>query len=286
MNTSQQSKNIASTLKTLASSGTTGFSINQLRVIIALERLVARLEANPTLSRHLAFKGGFALLKHLNSARFTHDLDASYFLFPLDKLIPIIEDSITADIQDGIWYGDVRHESILIEHDYDGIRFNCAFQIGEPPDNESKIKKLSRIHFDIGLSDEKFPQFQKTKMPSLLGNAHPIAWYVYPLEQIFAEKLETFVKRGAKNSRAKDIYDMVSIYPHCSNITNLSNTIQRVFQDRNTEMPRSLKAFGESLDQSILRAAWMSIIMPEPKLAFEDTWLKLLDIFSIIEKHP
>lgn len=281
----QQSKNVVSTLKTLAGSGKTGFSLNQLRVIIALERLVARLESNHILSRHLVFKGGFALLKHLNSARFTHDLDASYFLFPLDKLIPMIKDSITADIQDGMWYGDVRHESILIEQDYDGIRFNCAFQIGDPPDNESKIKKLSRIHFDIGLSDEKFPQFQKTKMPSLLGSAHPISWYVYPLEQIFAEKLETFVKRGARNSRAKDIYDMVSIYPHCSNTTNLSETIQRVFHDRNTEMPKSLRAFGENLDQSILRASWLSVIMPEPRLAFEDTWLKLIDIFSVIEKN-
>jgi predicted nucleotidyltransferase component of viral defense system len=48
-------------------------------------------------------------------------------------------------------------------------------------------------------------------MPSLLNNVHPVSWHVYPLEQIFAEKLETFVKRGAKNSRGKDVYDMVSI---------------------------------------------------------------------------
>lgn len=284
MITNQQSKKIISILKALASSGKTNFSLNQLRVIIALERLVARLESNLILSQHLVFKGGFALLKHLNSARFTHDLDASYFLFPLEKLIPLIKDSITADIEDGLWYGDVRHDSILIENDYDGIRFNCAFQIGEPPDSEAKIKKLSRIHFDIGLPDEKSPQLEKMEMPSFIENSRPVSWYVYPLEQIFAEKLETFVKRGAKSSRAKDLYDMVSIYPHCSNATILVKAIQRVFKDRNTNLPKSLRVFGENLDLEILRASWKSIMMPEPKPLFDDTWHKLLNILSAIEE--
>ncbi|MCA9507338.1 MAG: nucleotidyl transferase AbiEii/AbiGii toxin family protein [Myxococcales bacterium] len=285
MTTNKQSKKIVSALKGLASSGKTEFSLNQLRVIIALERLVARLESNPILSKHLVFKGGFALLKHLNSARFTHDLDASYFLFPLDRLIPLIKDSISANLEDGLWYGDVRHESILIENDYDGIRFNCAFQIGESPNSEAKIKKLSRIHFDIGLSDEKFPQLEKMDMPSFIEDNRSVSWYVYPLEQIFAEKLETFVKRGAKNSRAKDLYDMVSIYPHCSNAVNLTKTIQQVFRDRNTDLPKSVKVFGENLDLEILRASWRSVIIPEPKPSFDDTWHKLLNILSALEEQ-
>jgi hypothetical protein len=183
LNNNTQSKNISAALRSLERSGKMGFPLNQLRVIIALERLVARLESNSILSQHLIFKGGFALLKHLNSARFTHDLDASYFLFPLDKIVPIITDSLATDINDGLWYGDIRHEKILKE--YEGVRFNCAFQIGDSPNNESKIRKLSRVHFDIGLSDDKSPQYSKTKMPSLLHSAHPVSWYVYPLEQVF-----------------------------------------------------------------------------------------------------
>ncbi|OPZ22658.1 MAG: hypothetical protein BWZ03_00726 [bacterium ADurb.BinA186] len=182
-----------------------------------------------------------------------------------------------------MWYGDIRHEKILLEKDYDGVRFNCAFQIGDPPD-ESKINKLSRVHFDIGLSDEKFPQHHKTEMPSMLDNFHPISWYVYPLEQIFAEKLETFVKRGAKNSRAKDLYDMVNIYPNCQNKNDLNQTIQRVFRDRDTDLPISLRDFAQNLDQTILRAGWASIIASEPRPAFDENWIKLLGILADLKR--
>ena len=99
-----QSKHIMAKLQKLANSGNSGFSLNQLRVIIALERLVARLEANPILSQHLIFKGGFALLKHLSTARFTHDLDASYFKLPLEEIEPLVAQAIATDIQDGMWY--------------------------------------------------------------------------------------------------------------------------------------------------------------------------------------
>lgn len=275
---------IVSHLRTLDRSGKTGLSFNQLKVIFALERMVARLEANPILSNHLVFKGGFALIKHLNSPRFTHDLDASYFRYPLEKLTPIIATAITNDLQDGMWYGDIKHEEILLAKDYNGVRFSCAFQIGAP-DDESKVKKLSRLHLDIALSDEKSPAPQKTPMFSLLDNVEPISWHVYPLEQIFAEKLETFVKRADKNSRGKDIYDMVSIFERCkNNIDVINKTIARVFDERNTEQPKSFREFAQSLDQTILRSSWVSIIVPDLKPTFEESWLKLVDILDELEE--
>ena len=51
-------------------------SINELRVIIALERAIARLEYEPILAEHLVFKGGLVLLKSFDSLRFTRDADA------------------------------------------------------------------------------------------------------------------------------------------------------------------------------------------------------------------
>ena len=274
-----QAKNITNNLKKLARDGKMGFSLNQLRVIVALERLVARLESNPILSKHLVFKGGFALLKHIDSARFTHDIDASYFLYPLEKLIPMVIHAIDTDIQDGMWYGDIKHEKILLERTYDGIRINCAFQIGDPPENELKVKKLSRVHFDIALSDIKSPQYEKTQMPSLIANSNPVSWYVYPLEQIFSEKLETFVRRGDRNSRGKDIYDMVRIYPALLDSNKLVETIRKTFVDRNTAKPPSFHSFAQSLGLATLRISWASLIMPDPGLPFDEAWTKFLEIF-------
>ena len=51
-------------------------SINELRVVLALERVVARIEAHKGLRDKLVFKGGFVLLKSFGNQRFTRDLDA------------------------------------------------------------------------------------------------------------------------------------------------------------------------------------------------------------------
>lgn len=283
--TNHQANQIIANLKKLERDRKTGFSLNQLRVIVALERLVARLESNPILSRHLVFKGGFALLKHLDSARFTHDIDASYFLYSLDKLIPLIINAIETDIKDGMWYGDIKNEKILLEHTYDGIRINCAFQIGEPPKEDLKIKKLSRVHFDIALSDIKSPQYEKTQMPSLIEPENAVSWYVYPIEQIFAEKLETFVKRGARNSRSKDIYDMVKIYPKCLDKEKLTDSIEKTFSERDTDRPASLREFAQSLDQTILRSSWVSLIMPAPGISFDEAWNELINVLADLDSY-
>mgnify|MGYP001593022326 FL=1 len=38
-------------------------SINELRIVVALERAIARIENVPELSSHVVFKGGFVLFK-------------------------------------------------------------------------------------------------------------------------------------------------------------------------------------------------------------------------------
>ena len=45
------------------------FSINEVRVIVALERAIARLSQSKYLGAHLVFKGGFVLLKSYESLR-------------------------------------------------------------------------------------------------------------------------------------------------------------------------------------------------------------------------
>jgi len=47
---------------------TSSLSINELRIVVALERIVARLETHKKLRDALVFKGGFLLLKALDSS--------------------------------------------------------------------------------------------------------------------------------------------------------------------------------------------------------------------------
>jgi hypothetical protein len=52
---------VSSRLKQIAEAQ--GLDINKTRITFAMERLVARLEADPKLSRAFVYKGGFVLLK-------------------------------------------------------------------------------------------------------------------------------------------------------------------------------------------------------------------------------
>ena len=75
--------------------------INELRVIIALERAVARVERHPELAEHLIFKGGFVLLKVFESTRFTRDVDALAVSIAKEHLKNLVCESLVVDLNDG-----------------------------------------------------------------------------------------------------------------------------------------------------------------------------------------
>jgi hypothetical protein len=80
-----------------------------------------------------------------------------------------------------------------------------AFQIGDAP-SEDKIKKLSRVHFDIGIGDFIPDDLPKSLSKLVSDKNNFLSWKVYPPEYIFSEKLQTLVARGEAMSRARDIY--------------------------------------------------------------------------------
>ena len=78
------------------------------------------------------------------------------------------------DLFDGLWFGDIEVEDLKDQGRYGGYRFKCAFQIGDPPKEKAKIKKLSRIHIDVGFGDAVKEMPAKQPMPSILSDSlHP-----------------------------------------------------------------------------------------------------------------
>lgn len=63
----EKTKQVIKALKNLAAAGK-HLSINQLRVVVAIERAIARLAASK-LAPHLIFKGGYVLFKSFDSQR-------------------------------------------------------------------------------------------------------------------------------------------------------------------------------------------------------------------------
>jgi hypothetical protein len=272
-------------LKELASEKT-GSSINELRLILALERAVARMENHKKLSNHFVFKDGFVLLKTINTSRFTRDVDALALGLSRKKVPSLVIEALGNDLNDGFWFGDVETEDLTDQGPYGGYRFTAAFQIGKPSSLvTSKIKRLSRIHIDVGFGDPVEELTKKQTMPSILEGEKTVTWSVYPFEYIFAEKLEALFSRGSANSRAKDIYDMPLIFKKCASLAKLRRAIKRTFENRQTPIPSSFLETAESFDLSIMKRAWPSVEFLVESVSFQESWKSLLGILKKIDSN-
>lgn len=145
-----------------------------------------------------------------------------------------------------------------------------------------KTRRLSRLHLDIGFSD-KIQPVEKQLMPTWILPKEPISWLVYRPENILAEKLETLVQRGSENSRAKDVYDLVKLFPLCNDKASLIQTIMLTFKNRNTPIPESLYEQIKTVQLLVLKSAWGSVQSPD-KPSFEDAWSRLLEFLKALDK--
>ncbi len=274
MSRESQAKTIRNYIIKMAKSDTS-LDANEIRVILSLERIVARLSNDPHLDRHLVYKGGFVLLKTLNSNRFTRDLDALGIDIEKELVEKLVPSALAADLNDGFWFGDIQVESLDAQGEYGALRFNCAFQIGDPPEKVETIKKLSRLHFDVGFGDAIPSDLKLSTMPSLLSYETHVSWRVYPPEFIFSEKLQTFVNRASANSRGKDIHDLGILFEQC-NSKKLTDAILETFARRETAIPKSFVEFAKNVDTNVLEKSWNSVKLTNEDTSFEDAWGLLL----------
>ncbi|MCB0311016.1 MAG: nucleotidyl transferase AbiEii/AbiGii toxin family protein, partial [Bdellovibrionales bacterium] len=242
------------------------------------------IEANKDLNDKLIFKGGFVLLKTLASDRFTRDLDALAREIDKEKVVPLVEKALKIHLNDGLFYGTPEISDLTDQGDYGGYRIHVPFEIGELPNDERKLKKLSRVHLDIGFGDVVFGRVKRTNVPTILESQEPISWKVYPLECIYAEKLQTLVSRGAANSRAKDLYDLVVIFDEVKASKTFSSALRKTFKNRETELPGSFSEFVRTLDFTILERSWGSVELSGGTMTFGECHKRLLTIMKQVDK--
>lgn len=257
-------------------------SINELRVILALERIAARITNHSKLKDHLIFKGGFVMLKAYESDRFTRDIDALGVGLDKKSFSGFILEALKVDLDDGLWFGNIRVEDLEAQGEYGALRFNSAFQIGFPDFN--KVDKLSRIHFDIGFGDQISKDKLSVRTKSVLSEQiTALEWKIYPPEYILSEKLQTLVSRKSANSRAKDIYDLTHLFKMCDDNSKILEAIKSTFENRNTKLPASFSKFVKSLDLTLLKSSWKSVRL-QADLDFETVWSQLNAQLSILDK--
>ena len=281
MTVSEKSKEVLRALAKL--SKVSALSINEMRVVLALERVVARIEAHNVLRKKLIFKGGFVLLKSFNSQRFTRDLDALASDMPKQRLLSQVKEALDIDLDDGLYFAEPEMEDLVDQGQYGGYRVRIPFQIGPLPANAHKIKKLSRVHLDVGFGDVILGKPKRTKMAPVIEAERAVSWQVYPIESIYAEKLETLVSRGSANSRAKDLFDLAILFDEVKSRVKLSTAIRKTFSNRETELPVSFLEFFKTLDLTILERSWGSVELSVGKMTFASCTRSLSSVLKGVD---
>lgn len=247
----------ASTIKTklLEISREQQIPYDRALMLFLLERGVARLAIDSTLATHIVFKGGYVAVRAYGSQRYTTDIDASITGFGQTDAISAAKESLSQDLDDGVWFHFQSIAPIQGQTKYGGTRLVYRAGIGQPPEELSKARL---IHIDLGIGDKIIPSPIDVKLEQMVG-AGSISWKVYPVETIIAEKLHCLVVLGAASSRSKDIFDILYFLPRASPQT-LRRSLKATFDFRGDELPQSISDHLKDIDLTLLSRGWGSAV--------------------------
>ena len=201
-------------------------SFNEVWKLLVLERFLARLSRSEY-SDKFVFKGGLLLSYYLVIGRETIDIDLLARRLNTEKSLveQIMREICLLHLTDGFQMQFISLDDLDHQHmNYPGFQARVAIQFGVMSD---------KFYVDIGVGDAveplslDWPSFIYKEKPLF---EDPISLEVYPVETIFAEKLETVISRGAANSRMKDYHDLLLL---CRE-RNLIDKIAQTFQNRRT----------------------------------------------------
>lgn len=199
---------------------------------LLLERFLARLARSSHVNKFI-FKGGFLLSYMMKIGRETVDLD---FLLTrmnaeVKALQEVFEEIVSVSSDDGFTFSFDGIEILSQPHmEYPGYRTTLKV---------SFAKMKDKIHVDVGIGDIVEPQNREIKLFEYRGKPffeESISLLVYPIETIFAEKLETVLSKGSRNSRMKDFHDLLLLLRDKSlqSSKTLHENVKKTFVNRGT----------------------------------------------------
>jgi predicted nucleotidyltransferase component of viral defense system len=212
------------------------------------ERFLVRL-CKSSYHSHFIFKGGSLLAKHVELGRETKDLDFTieHLDNQLNILQKVFEDITQIEIDDGFTFA--KPLIVPLEHfhmQYPGAQVKIEVNFGK-----SKFPLFVDLGFGdmVKVREEKIFLLSTTKGPLFESS---VTLKCYPMEFVFAEKLETVIHRGGDNSRMKDFHDLYTLVSTKGvlNGVDVESALKAVFNHRKTplSLPFKLDLFAlESL---------------------------------------
>jgi predicted nucleotidyltransferase component of viral defense system len=219
---------------------------------VIAERFLVRLCNSPH-NNNFILKGGWLLAKHVYLGRETQDLDFTIERLSneIDVLKKVMNEIVNIEMQDGFIFTNPNITPLEHFHmKYPGAQVKISVQFG---------KAKFPLFIDLGFGDLVNTQEQEIL---LLGNSKgplfesSVTLKCYPVEFVFAEKLETIIYRGAENSRMKDFHDLHTLVntDKTLNKETTQKAIRAVFEHRKT--PHQLPIHFDTSALEALQKYW------------------------------
>lgn len=168
------------------------------------ERILERL-ANSSYRNNFILKGGLLISSMIGiSERTTMDMDTTVRGIQMeeDEIVKAVKEIISVDVSDGIEFEYESIEPIREEDAYNNFRIHLRAKYG-------KIDSPMKI--DVTTGDVITPAAVQYEFP-MLFDEKAIPVLAYTIETILAEKYETIIRRNIGTTRARDYYDLHTLY--------------------------------------------------------------------------
>lgn len=235
------------------------------------ERMLERLAGSHYRSNFI-LKGGLLISSMIGiGERTTMDMDTTVRGIQMEEteIVTVIEEILAIDVGDGITFRYEKIEPIREDDAYNNYRVHI---------NASYGKISTPLKIDITTGDEITPSAIQYNY-SLLFEEKTISVMAYTLETILAEKYETIIRRNIGTTRARDFYDLYTLYRRHEKeirIDVLQQAVKHTSEKRNSvnELAEWAEIVEDIRNEPYLQTLWKNYIANNPYAAgisFEDT---------------
>lgn len=168
------------------------------------ERILERM-ANSRFKDNFILKGGLLISSMIGiTERTTMDMDTTVRGTQMeeDEIVSAVKEIVAIDVEDGIVFEYKGIEPIREEDAYNNFRVHLQAKYG-------KIDSPMKI--DVTTGDAITPAAIQYDFP-MLFEEKSIPVMAYTLETVLAEKYETIIRRNIGSTRARDYYDLHTLY--------------------------------------------------------------------------
>lgn len=143
-----------------------------------------------------------------------------------------IDEICAIKLDDGFSFKYAGQQVLKHAHGYAGCRVNLHVVFGG---------LRERVEIDISVGDAVHPVAREFSLFQYRGKPmfeDEISLMVYPVETIFAEKLDAILCKGEDNTRMKDYHDLFILIreSHIISVDKLKESIKNTFNHRKTKL--------------------------------------------------